>query len=164
MAGEVLSLRIDQKDMTMRISRWFFAAVFCFLGGTAFGEDHPNPDQLKKAYDDALVQLKEAQNSKSVLAKENERLGKQIEDLKAQLAASQGQVEGLKRQVADNDQKTFSLRSNQAAWQSFMRAHPELLVKWRLFLGEDVLALPQEPGPWIQPCLPLFDAESGERS
>jgi septal ring factor EnvC (AmiA/AmiB activator) len=148
----------------MRTSRWLLAAALCLFAGTALAEDKPNPDQLKKAYDDALAQLKEVQNSKSSLAKENERLGKQIEDLKAQLAGSQGQVESLKRQLSDNDQKTFYLRSYQAAWQNFLRAHPDLLVKWRLFLGEDVLAAPQEQVPLIDPNLTLLGRGEGERS
>jgi len=142
----------------MRTCVWLIAALF-LVSGTARAEDKPNPEQLKKAYEDTLAQLKEAQNSKSDLAKENEKLTKQLEDLRKQLAATQGQVESLKREVSDNDQKTFYLRSYHAAWQNFLRAHPDLLVRWKLFLGDDVLAVPEEPLPLIDPNWPLLDGQ-----
>jgi len=147
----------------MRTCVWLIAAVF-LLAGTALAEDKPNLDQLKKAYDDSLAQLKEAQNSKNDLAKENEKLTKQLEDAKKQLASAQGQIESLKREVSDNDQKTFYLRSYQAAWQNFLRAHPDLLVRWKLFLGDDVLAVPQEQMPLIDPNWPLLDSRGESAS
>lgn len=124
-------------------------AVVCLMAATALAEDKPNPDQLKRAYDDALAQLKAAQDSKSVLAKENERLSKQIEDLKKQVAARDGRIEELQRQVSDNDQKTFYLRAYQAAWQNFLRAHGDVLVRWKAFMAGDVLALPQDQQPLL---------------
>lgn len=122
------------------------AAVF-LLAGTALAEDKPNPDQLKRAYDDALAQLKAAQDSKNLLARENDRLAKQIEDLKKQAAARDGRIEELQRQVSDNDQKTFYLRAYQAAWQNFLRAHSDVLIRWKAFMVGDVLALPQDQQP-----------------
>ena len=127
----------------MRTFVWLIAAVF-ILAAPAMADDKPNPDQLKKAYDDALIQLKAAQDSKNDLAKQNEKLTKQVEDLQKQIHSNQQQISALQRQVADNDQKTFELKSYQAAWRNFLRAHPEMLVRWRLFLGEDALALPQD--------------------
>jgi septal ring factor EnvC (AmiA/AmiB activator) len=138
------------------MSVWLIAAMF-LLAGTALAEDKPNPDQLKKAYEDTLAQLKEAQNSKNDLARENEKLAKQLEDVKKQLADAEGHVENLKRDVADNEQKTFYLRSYQAAWQNFLRAHPDIIVSWRLFLGDDILAIPQNHDPLIDPDWPLLD-------
>jgi len=128
---------------------WLMAAV-CLLAGTVLAEDKPNPDQLKKAYDDALVQLRAAQNSKNDLARETDRLSKQIEDLKKQLATAQGQIETLKREVSDQDQRTFYLRSYQAAWQNFLKAHPDLLLRWKAFLADDVLAIPQQRQPLLE--------------
>lgn len=132
----------------MRILIWLIAAV-CLLAGSALAEDKPNPDQLKRAYDDALAQLKAAQDSKSLLAKENERLSKQVDELKKQVADDQGQIEQLKREVSDNDQKTFYLRTSLAAWQNFLRAHADVMVRWKAFMAGDVLALPQEPEPLL---------------
>lgn len=138
-------------------------SLLALMAGTALAEDKPNPDQLKKAYDDALVQLKAAQNSKNELARENDKLAKQIEDLKKQLAGSQGQIENLKRQVSDNDRKTFGLRSYQGAWENFMRVHPEVSARWKAFLADDVLALPQQHSTLLDFTLPLpIDASPSE--
>lgn len=140
--------------------------VLCLLAlgtGTASAEDKPNPDQLKKAYDDALVQLKAAQDSKNVLALENDKLVKQIEEMKKQLDGAQGQIDDLRRQVSDNDQRTFYLRAYQGAWQNFLRAHPELLARWKAFLADDVLALPQDRPSLLDFTLPLpMDGEPSE--
>jgi septal ring factor EnvC (AmiA/AmiB activator) len=139
--------------------------ALCLLaaGTAARAEDKPNPDQLKKAYDDALVQLKSAQNSKSLLASENEKLARQVEGLKKQLAGAQGQVADLRRQVSDNDHKTFQLRAYQSAWRNFLHAHPELLARWMAFLADDALALPQERSSLLDFTLPLpVDAEPSE--
>jgi len=132
----------------MRACVWVLAAL-CLPAAFARAEDKPNPDQLKKAYDDALVQLNNAQNTKNELAKQNENLGKQVEELKTQLAAANRQIAGLRRQVSENEEKTFYLRSYYAAWQRFLQIHPELTRRWKIFLGDDPLALPQE--------LPLID-------
>jgi hypothetical protein len=136
------------KDATMR--RLFLAiAVLVLLTSGAQADDKPNPDQLQKAYNDALVQLKDAQNAKNELASTNDKLIKQLEDLKKQLTASQARGRDLERQVSDNDGKTFYLRSFYAAWQTFMKGHPELMVRWKSYLGEDALAVPQEYRPLI---------------
>ena len=139
----------------MRCFVWGLALVCLFIAPVR-AEEKPNVEQLKKAYDDALVQLKSAQNSKNDLARENEKLGHQLEDLKKQLAASQAQVADLQREVAENDQKTFELRSICAAWREFLRIHPDLRLRWNLFLGEDALSLPREPEPLLDPSWPLF--------
>jgi len=123
---------------------WVIAALLLLSSGGARADDKPNPDQLQKAYNDALVQLQNAQNAKNELAGANDKLTKQLDDLKKQLAASQGRVRDLERQVSDNDEKTFRLRSFYAAWQAFIKTRPDLLVRWKLYLGDDVLAVPQE--------------------
>ena len=123
---------------------WVALAALILLSTGARADDKPNPDQLQKAYNDALVQLKDAQNVKNELAGANEKLAKQLDDLRKQLAGAQARVRDLERQVSDNDEKTFRLRSFYAAWQTFLKTRPELLVRWKLYLGEDVLAVPQE--------------------
>lgn len=134
----------------MRTLKWLVALLLVFPS-LSLAEDKPNPAALKKAYDDALVQLKAAQDSKNALAKQNADLSKQVDELKKQLAADAAQMQGLRRQVADNDEKTFELRSSQAAWKSFMRLHPGLLAQWKLFIADDALAVPQEPVRLIDP-------------
>jgi len=126
---------------------WVMLAVLLLATTGVFAvDDKPNPDQVQKAYDDALGQLKQAQNAKNDLAKENEKLGKQIEDLKKQLGVATARISGLERQVSENDEKTFQLRSVYAAWKSFMKLHPDLLVSWKLYLGADALASPDSSG------------------
>ena len=105
--------------------------------------------QLQKAYNDTLIQLKAAQDAKNELAGVNDKLNKQIDDLKKQLSASQQRIRVLEREVSDNDGKTFQLRSLVAAWQAYLKLHPDLAVRWRLYLGQDALAIPQEPRPLI---------------
>lgn len=127
---------------------WVMVAVLLLATTGVFADDKPNPDQIQKAYDDALVQLKQAQNAKNDLAKENDKLGRQIDDLKKQLSVAGARVSALERQVAENDEKTFQLRSIVAAWKSFMKLHPDLLVSWRLYLGADALAVPDGPNSY----------------
>src|SRR5258706_13525418 len=101
--------------------RCVLGMVLLVSAATARAEDPVKPEQLKKAYDDALVQLKAAQDRKADLAKENEALAAKVEELKKQLAASQAQMESMKRQIADVDERTFFLRSYHAAWLNFIR-------------------------------------------
>src|SRR5579863_9372032 len=127
------------------------------MGAMVRADDTPNVSQLRKAYDDALVQLKDAQNSKNELAKNNDRLAKQVEDLKKQLATAQRQIQELGRQVAENDEKTFQLRSFYAAWQTYLLAHPDLMARWKRYIGHDALAVPQELRPLIDLGSPLVE-------
>jgi hypothetical protein len=143
----------------MRRAKWLVVGLL-ICATASLAEDKPNPDQLKKAYDDALVQLKSAQDSKNTLAKQNAELTRQVEELKKQLAGSAEQVQELRRQVADNDEKTFELRSLYAAWKSFMHVHPDLLVQWKLFLADDALAAPREPLRLIDPNWLLLDTQA----
>ena len=133
----------------MRMRVWLIIAVFA-TAPVVGADEKPNPDELKKAYDDTLLQLKAAQNSKNDLARQNDKLTRQIEELRKELLSSQGQVEVLKREVSDNDQKTFELRSYRAAWDKFLRAYPDLMARWKLFLGEDVLAAPSQTQPLVE--------------
>jgi septal ring factor EnvC (AmiA/AmiB activator) len=121
------------------------AMVLLLIPAAISHADEPvKPEQLKKAYDDALVQLKAAQDRKAELAKENEALSAKVEELKKQLADSQSQVESLKHDVSDNEERTFYLRSYHAAWQSFIRRYPEVMARWKLYLGDSILSVPQE--------------------
>ena len=101
------------------------------------------------------MQLKAAQDRKAELAKENDGLTAKVEELKKQLADAQGQVESLKREIADNDERTFYLRSYHAAWQSFIRRYPEVMARWKLYLGDSILSVPQEIPDLINPEWPV---------
>lgn len=93
----------------MRLLAGVLAGIL-MLSGFTDAADTPSPDQLKKMYDDALVQLKSAQDRKNELAKENEDLKAKAEELGKDLATAQAQMQDLKREVADNAEKDFYLR------------------------------------------------------
>jgi hypothetical protein len=128
--------------------RMLWAGVVLLLSAQmVFGQDEPKPDQLKKMYDDALVQLKQAQDRKNELAAENEKLQKQLDAAKAR-------EDELNRDAATFSQRTFFLRSQQAAWQQFIRHYPKIQAAWDLYLRGDVLT-PQEQKEYIDPDWPL---------
>jgi septal ring factor EnvC (AmiA/AmiB activator) len=126
----------------MRTYLWAAAAVLLFaVPATSFADDEVKPEQLKKMYDDALGQLKAAQDRKAELAKENESLGAKVADLQKQLAAAQDQVQTLKREVADSSDRTYYLRAYHAAWQKFLTRYPEVMARWKLYLGHSELTM-----------------------
>ena len=53
-------------------------------------QDNLKPEQWKKMYDDTLAELRAAQDRKNELAKENERLGAEVDRLKKELAGTHG--------------------------------------------------------------------------
>ena len=137
----------------MRVRTWAVVLVAGLAGATAAGparaQENPNPEQMRKMYDDALQQLKAAQERKNQLAAENEKLGKQVEAMQKDLAAAHGRVEELKRADAEHAERTFFLRSHYLAWQQFARMHPETAGRWRAFVESDFLVNPRETGSLI---------------
>jgi septal ring factor EnvC (AmiA/AmiB activator) len=111
-------------------------ASFAFVRGAMAQE---SPEQLHRMYDDALKELKNAQERKNQLAEENDKLKATVEDLKKQLAAANQQVGDLKRDQTEQADKTFYLRSHYAAWQAFLRQYPELLGRWKAYMEADFL-------------------------
>jgi hypothetical protein len=126
--------------------RWFWAAAavwtmtlgFC---AAARGQDQPNVEELTRKYQDALGQLKAAQDRKNELANENDQL-------KARLAELEKQVEESRRHEAECAERTYYLRAHHAAWRQFMTRYPLFAERWRAFLSADLLALPSRaPDP-----------------
>ncbi len=144
----------------MRLLAGVLAGILLF-SGISYAADTPTPDQLKKMYDDALVQLKSAQDRKNELAKENEDLKAKTEELTKDLAASQAQVQDLKREVADNAGKDFYLRAYHAAWENFLRQYPQVLAKWKLFMQSDVAAVSPRTPALLDPGLPEEGDDEG---
>jgi hypothetical protein len=102
----------------------------------SLAQDTPaNPDELNKKYQDALNQLKAAQDRKNELANENEKL-------KARIAELEKQAEDSKRTAATYAEQTYFLRSHYAAWQGFIKRYPQLAERWKVFLESDLLAVP----------------------
>lgn len=150
--------RMPRSEMMKgKTMRWLIFVMATLIAATAvpMRADEPvKPEQLKKAYDDALVQLKAAQDRKAELAKENEALAAKVEELKKQVANSQTQIDSMKKQIADNDDRTFYLRSYQAAWQAFIRRYPEVMARWKLYLSDSLLSVPQELPDLLNPDWP----------
>lgn len=101
--------------------------------GVCLGQEKPNPEQMKKMYDEAVGQLKAAQERKNQLAAENEKLAQQLEAARKELAAAAARLEEIKQTDADLAERTFFLRAHYAAWQRFVRLSPEVLASWRTF-------------------------------
>src|SRR6476620_6673920 len=103
----------------MRALVWV-AAALVLSAGFALAQDASSPEQLKKLYDDALAQLKAAQDRKNELAQQNEQLTAKVEELQKQLDQVKGEVLDLKRRDAESAEKSFFLRSHFAAWHDFV--------------------------------------------
>jgi predicted nuclease with TOPRIM domain len=122
----------------MRPVRWL--TLFVILASTcAYGQEPPNPAQLKKMYDDALVQLKTVQDRRNEMAREAEALRAQVKELQGKLTAAQTELADLKQSAAEYAETTFTLRAHYAAWQAFLKLYPELWTRWQLYLGSGLM-------------------------
>jgi len=143
----------------MRTLAWAVTAVALTVGAAgatlARAQDADNPEQVKKLYADALAQLKAAQDRKNELATQNEQLTAKVAELQKQLDQSRSEMLDLKRQDAENAEKSFYLRSHHAAWQTFIERYPELKARWKQFLEKDVLATGNELPELLDPMWPL---------
>jgi septal ring factor EnvC (AmiA/AmiB activator) len=133
-------------------------ATVTLITGSARGQDPGSLDQLKRMYDDALGELKAAQDRKNELATENATLAERIKQLEQQLTAANAKVEQYQQEAASAAEKSFFLRSHYAAWKMFLDRYPEMLRKWKLFLG-DGLTVPA-PSPHANDAWPLDDQGS----
>jgi chromosome segregation ATPase len=124
----------------------------------AFAQDEPRPEQLRKMYDDALAQLKQAQDRKNELAAENDKLNAKVAELQKQLDAAKVRVEEVNRAAASYADKTFFLRSHYAAWREFIQRYPKIEAEWRVFLEGDALG-PQRLPDVMDPQWPLSAAQ-----
>jgi hypothetical protein len=115
-------------------------------------QDGLTQEQLRKMYDDALVQLKASQDRKAELAGENEKLQARVAELEKQLGEA-------RTELANQAERTFFLRSHYAAWQTFLSRYPSLLQRWRVFMEADVLTAPNEIPQWMDPDWPLSAAD-----
>lgn len=151
------------KDATMRTCAWALTAFALSVGvlGTTpcLAQEPSNPEQLKKMYGDALAQLKAAQDRKNELASQNEQLTARVAELQKQLDQARGEMLDLKRQDAENAEKSFYLRSHHAVWQSFLERYPDLKLRWKLFLEKDLLAAGNELPTLVDPMRPLSRTE-----
>ena len=114
------------------------------LGGAAraIAQDQNNPDVLRKELAETMSQLKAAQDRKNELANEYEKL-------KAQLAVIQKQLDDANRAVAENGERSYALRTQQAAWNAFLDRDPRLRARWELYLETSITELTTGSGEWL---------------
>jgi len=101
------------------------------LPTSARAQEQKNPDELKKLYEEAVSQLKAAQDRKNELAAENEKLQARIVELETRLAERNAEA-------ADYAERTWFLRAHLAAWQRFLDRYPDWRARWEAFLAADV--------------------------
>jgi peptidoglycan hydrolase CwlO-like protein len=141
---------------------WVAALVLACGAWSAWGQEAPKYDVLKKMYDDAVGSLKAAQEAKNQLATKNEELGKQIGDLQKQVAELQKQLEAvtkdrdeLQRAATTYAEKTYNLRAYYAAWQDFLKKYPTLHAKWKVFLDGELLKGGNQAPALVEPEWPF---------
>lgn len=122
---------------------------------TAGAQEQPQPDELQKMYDDALAQLKAAQARKNELGVENEQLRAKIADLEARLTELSTRADALQAKVDQVADRTFEARSQNAAWRTFLDRYPALKSQWQLFLQSELLSVPGQLPPFVDPDWPL---------
>jgi len=119
---------------------WMIALLVLSTGTWVCADDEPKPEQLKKMYEDTLAQLKQAQDRKNELAQENEKLNGKIGEMQKQLDADHVQLAELQRASATFAEQTFGLRSQQAAWKTFVQSDAKLEAKWEAYLSSPAIA------------------------
>jgi hypothetical protein len=121
------------------------------FAGDARGQDEPKPEDLKKMYNDTLVQLKAAQDRKTQLATENEKLAAHVAQLEKQVAVQGAQIDQLRHQPDAYSEQTFFLHIQCLAWQQFLDENPLIKLQWDFYLERLTMPL----GLFLQPA--FFD-------
>lgn len=135
--------------------RWtiFGLLVLSLVGSSALAvQDAGNVEQLRKMYEDALQQLRVAQDRKNELAQENERLTARVGELEQKLRL-------MSAQAAEFHERTLFLRAHHVAWKRFLARDAELLARWQRFLELDADAVPGERLELFDPAWPMTVGE-----
>jgi predicted nuclease with TOPRIM domain len=105
-------------------------AGFCLMlcAATALAQNQPTQEQLQKAYDEALVQLKAAQDRKNELASENQKLQQRLTEVEAQ-------TQTLQEQIFTLQNRSYFLREHHAAWRAFLDANPSVNAMWLTYFN-----------------------------
>jgi len=136
---------------------WCFAVVL--LVAAVAGGQEVKAEDLKKLYNDTLVQLKAAQDRRAELAAENQKLTARIAELEKQLQAADAQNDQLRRHAADAAEHSFFLRSYYAAWTQFISTNPDVKRQWDLFLNRSMPPCLPQPAAFFDPQWPLSDSQ-----
>ena len=118
-------------------------AAIALLAAAAPARAQEEGQNFEKLYNDALAQLKAAQDRKNELARENEQLREREQSLRETL------LEAQQREAAELE-RTWLIRTHYVAWRQFILARPAVARQWREFVADrsagDSLADP-EPAP-----------------
>lgn len=98
-----------------------------------------NGQNFEGLYNDALKQLADAQQRKNELAKE-------IEKLKARIAAQDEELKSLRDGDAALRERSMFLRVHYEAWQRFVEASPDVAAAWTKYLDEKANAFTAPDG------------------
>ncbi len=117
--------------------RWWLAVavVFATSARLARADDGPRPEDVRKLYDDTLIQLKQAQDRKAELARENENLAARVAELEKQAQANQSRLDDLQHQVDGFSDRTYFLQSHYLLWQRFMDLNPLIMKAWSDYIA-----------------------------
>lgn len=115
--------------------RWISALLL--FTSTVVAQDAGNVEELRRMHQEAVTQLKAAQDRKNELAVENEKLTARIAELETELAQKNIQIAGFA-------ERTWFLRMHYATWNRFIERYPELKARWQAFLAAGVLDLPSD--------------------
>jgi hypothetical protein len=128
------------------------------LASVALAEDDVKPQDLKKLYNETLVQLRAAQDRKAELASQNERMAMRAAELEKEIRFQTAQIDDLKRQTAGWAEKTYFLRTNYAAWRQFLEMNPAVRAQWTNYLERITPLSPVMEAPFFDLHWPLSDA------
>ncbi|MBV8781956.1 MAG: hypothetical protein JO353_11215 [Phycisphaerae bacterium] len=101
------------------------------MASRSFAQDATTLDQEKKLYQDALTQLKAAQDRKNELDSEKAKLTARIAELESQ-------NETYRHQATSEADRTYVMRARLAGWETFLRQNPDVLERWRAWLDIDI--------------------------
>jgi predicted nuclease with TOPRIM domain len=103
-------------------------AALVLSASAAMAQNQTTPEQLQKMYDDALVQLKSAQDRKNELATENQKLQKKLSD-------SDQQLRDLRERLDTLENRAYFLREHYRVWQEFVELNPPIEALWSGFFN-----------------------------
>src|ERR1035437_8867148 len=86
------------------------ALLLCCLCTTVLADGEASADQLQRMYDNAVAQLREAQNRRNQLAVDNEKLAARVSELEKRLTEARADAATL-------TEKTFRVRAEYGAFQ-----------------------------------------------
>lgn len=106
----------------------------------AVAQEGPSPADLRRMYDDAVAQLRAAQDRRAELANENEKLKARLAEQDKRLKLLEARTAELEAQHDTFAERTYQLRASQSAWAAFLRTRPETRGQWEAYLkgGGDV--------------------------